>query len=175
VRSLDANGGEAVVNFFWNSDCVAEGDYTLSATVNVPEDSDRTNDTRTRTIPMRGDREILLRNPVGPATAQKNRPGGTAYSVTIVNGSFQSETNIGVDYADVSTVEPSASIGWFAGSFPPISLACGESKELNFAYFPPSVGPGGAHTLTLTLLPGAPIPGDDPANNTIAIPITVTP
>jgi hypothetical protein len=172
-----ASNGSTQVAFNWNTSCAGPaGSYTLTAVATVPDDGDTSNNTTPpQSITMTADREVQIGNPFGPAIASRAIAGGVQYGVTITNGNSQSEGNLNVTLADTSAVEGAGAFQWLGASTPPVNLACGEARQLSFVYFPPSVGPGGAHTLTVTVNPGTPIPGDDPVNNTLTIPITVGP
>lgn len=176
VETQPFTNGNAM--FTWDSSCAgAPGSFALSATVSIPADSNSGNNQRSESISLTGDREIRIVNPVGPTTVSRSTPGGTQFSVTLVNGATQAENGININSSDTSTTEGPGTIQWLGASRPPISLTCDQSRELYFVYFPPSVGASGpqAHTLTLTLAPSPPIPGDDPTNNSVTIPITVVP
>jgi hypothetical protein len=171
------SAASAQLDLNWNTSCVGPaGNYSLTAVATVPDDNDAANNTTApQSITLSADREIQLGNPVGPATVARATPGGTQYRVTITNGNSQPENAVNITVVDTSTVEGSGAIQWLGESQPPLNLQCGETRTLYFVYFAPSFGAGGLHTLTLTLAPAAPIPGDDPLNNVVTLPITVTP
>jgi hypothetical protein len=174
INVFSATAGQLDLN--WNTACVGPaGNYSLTAVATVPDDANAANNTTVpQFIALSADREIQIVNLVGPTTIARVP---TQYRVNVINGNSQAENAVDIDYADVSAVEGEGTVQWLLDeeNRPPWDLRCGESRTFYFIYFPPSFGPGGLHTLTFTLLPAASIPGDDPSNNAISIPITVTP
>jgi len=169
--------GSGQVTFNWNSACAGPpGIYVFNASAFVPTDSNTANDSRSRSINMTADREIRLSNLTGPATVQKNRPGGTQFTVMVSNSGSQAETGVDIRFTDTSSSgDPTSnSVNWL-GDLPPWNLTCGESAVRTFFHFPNTAGAGGGHTYTLTLSPAAPIPGDNPTDNVVSIQVTEVP
>lgn len=173
LTPLIAPNSSQQVPFTWNTKCVGSpGSYLLEATASAPHDTTG-NNTGAAVVQLAADREISIRDFIGPATARAGQLGGTAFSATLANAASQAESAISVSFSD--TPAPAGTVQFLLTQLP-LSLACGESRQLVMSYFPSSLAPANSvHTLTLTLAPAQSIPGDDPADNSVSTTVTIQP
>ena len=164
-----AVGGSDTVTFTWDTACLAPaGNYLLTATVSAPNDS-TANNSQSRVVQLNANRELQLVNLTDPGTVTP-QVGGTLFMADLINGHSVDEPAIDVQFTDSSSESPGV-IQWLPA--PPFDLACGETRQLMFSYFPPGITSGAAHTLSLEITNT--IPGDDPADNTASVTVTITP
>jgi len=159
------------VDFSWDTSCIATGGggYLLTATATAPNDS-VSNNTQSAVIQLNADRELSLINLTDPTTVSQSQVGGHSFTARLINGDSVAEPGIDLQFTDTSTEAPGV-IQWLTP--PPINLACGETKDLAFQYLPPSITSGVPHDLNLSI--GNVIPGDDPADNSQTVTVTVVP
>ncbi len=164
-----AVGASDTVIFTWDTSCLTpEGGHLLVATVSAPNDS-TANNNRSAVVQLTADRELQLLNLTDPGTVSP-QVGGTLFTADLVNGNSVAEPGIDVQFNDASSEAP-GTIQWLPA--PPYNLACGESRQLQFSYFPPGITGGVVHTLSLTITNT--IPGDDPVDNSVSVSVTITP
>lgn len=157
------------VDFSWDTACLAPaGSYLITATVTAPNDTVM-NNTASQATQFIADRELSLVNLTPPATVSVTTVGGNEFTAQLINGDSVAEPGVILQFNDASA-NPPGTIQWL-GPPPPFDLACGETRDLEFYYFP--VLDGATHDLSLAITNA--IPGDDPADNTQAVTVIVVP
>ncbi len=165
VTSLDINETKDV-GFDWDTACVEAGDYTLTATASASNDGDASNDEATASLALALDRELSIAFVNPPATV----PPGQSVSLIarLANNNSIQEQSVDVTFTDTPASGPEGTR--VADPRLPIDVGCGETVELIFTWVSPSIG-AADHDLTLSI--GNSIPGDDPADNSDTITISV--
>jgi len=154
----------------WDTTCLApEGYYLVEATVSVAGDS-VANNSQSAVVDLAADREVTISGLNGPANASVGQAGGTLYRFTLANGDSAAETGIDVTVVDAFSSAGTVQRFWVN----PLSLDCGESRELAFAYFPSTLV-SSAEQGSLTVTATTTAPGDDPADNSASIAVTLQP
>jgi len=171
TQNLGLNAGASgTVNFTWNTACLAPaGSYVLSVTAAVANDVNSANNTAAAaSTALSVDRELRVAFLNPPASV--SQASGAGFIVQLINNNSVAETGIDVSFTDTPVAGPPGAVQ--RDPRLPVDLACGETKELVFTYFPPSTVIAN-HTLTATIT--TVVPGDNPADNSAAVTVSVTP
>lgn len=171
TQNLSLNAGASgTVNFTWDTACLAPaGNFVLSATATVANDAALANNTVSAApTALAVDRELRIAFLNPPASV--SQASGAGFIVQLINNNSAAETGIDVSFTDTPAAGPPGAVQ--RDPRLPVDLACGETKELVFTYFPPSTVIAN-HTLTATIT--TVVPGDNTADNSASVGISVTP
>jgi hypothetical protein len=157
------------LDFAWDTACLAAGDYTLDVSIDFANDANPGNDAdQAGPVTLSVDRELSI--VITDTIEGTGPPPQWAVIAQVTNGRSVAETGVDVSITSAPTPGFSGTPGNDSKDPRlPADLACDETGEFVFTWYPPSFGAALSYDITLDIQNA--IPGDDPADNSATVSI----